>query len=179
MSLIIEPRENHKLDLAAEILDLGGVIRVQASGASMLPTIWPGDVLVIQSKAGLEIVRGDIVLVAREGRFFIHRLVGRSNAQWMTRGDSMPQNDPPWGADELLGRVTAIHRKGSVRIPQMRVSLPAYALAWMLCRSDTLRNVALRAHSFWRNRGSVVLSEEQPGLWIDGMRQMTRGFRDE
>ena len=128
MPLMTEPREDHRLNLAAEILESGGVIRLQAFGASMLPSIWPGEVLVIESKTGQEIVSGDIVLIARDGRFFVHRLIGRRCSYWITRGDSMPRNDPPSAAPELLGRVSAIHRKRRVVIPQPGVSLTVRTL---------------------------------------------------
>ena len=145
--LMTAPGEDHKLVLAAQILNSGGAIRLQALGTSMLPSIWPGDVLVIESKSGAETVPGDIVLVARDGRFVVHRLVEKLNSHWITRGDSVPQNDPPATAPELLGRVSAIHRKHRVFIPQPRVSRSVRTLSWMLCRWGGLRNIALRVHS--------------------------------
>ena len=66
MAIMTEAREAHKLDLAAEVLSAGGTIRLQALGTSMLPSIWPGDVLSIERPPGQEIVPGDIVLVARD-----------------------------------------------------------------------------------------------------------------
>src|SRR6202451_4853522 len=110
--LTTEIRENHKLDLAAEVLRSGGSIRMQALGTSMLPSIWPGDVLRIENKVGEEAVPGDIVLVARDRRFFIHRLIEKHNSQWITRGDSLPQNDAPVAEGQVLGKVSAIHRRG-------------------------------------------------------------------
>src|SRR5271157_1377561 len=94
VTVMTEIREGHKLDLAAQVLSSGGAIRLQALGTSMLPSIWPGDVLSIEHKPGEEIVPGDIVLVARDGRFFIHRLIEKHNSGWITRGDSLPQPDP-------------------------------------------------------------------------------------
>ena len=179
MPLMTEPREDHKLNLAAEILNSGGVIRLQALGASMLPSIWPGDVLVVESKTGQEIVSGNIVLVARDCRFFVHRLVGRLGSHWITRGDCMPQNDPPSAAPELLGKVSAIHRGRRVLIPQSRVTLPVRTLAWMLYHSDILRNLALRVHSFWRDRAPISHSTGKARLRIAGMTPTSTGFLDE
>jgi hypothetical protein len=146
--LTTEIRENHKLDLAAEVLRSGGSIRLQALGTSMLPSIWPGDVLRIENKAGEEAVPGDIVLVARDHRFFIHRLIEKHNSQWITRGDSLPQNDAPVAESQVLGKVSAIHRRGNAVIPGRRLSLLRRALAEMLCHCDSFRNIALRLHSF-------------------------------
>jgi hypothetical protein len=147
-----ETREGHKLNLAAEILQAGGTIRLQALGTSMLPSIWPGDVLSIENKPGEEAVPGDIVLVARDRRFFIHRLIEKHNGQWITRGDSLPQNDAPVAKAQVLGTVSAIHRRSGVVIPGRRM-LPVHrALAGMLCHWDSFRNIALRIHSLWQRR---------------------------
>jgi hypothetical protein len=148
------PADHHKRELAAEVLAAGGAITMQASGASMLPSIWPGDALVIENKSAGEIAAGNIVLIARDGRFFVHRLIGKKNDLWITRGDSMPQNDPPAAAHELLGRVSAIHRGERVLYPR-EASLMDRVCAWIVCRCDTLRNLALRMHAASRNRARI------------------------
>jgi hypothetical protein len=147
MPVMTEAREGHKLDLAAQILSSGGAIRLQALGTSMLPSIWPGDVLHIENKLDEEIAPGDIVLVARDGRFFVHRLTEKRDFRWITRGDSLPQNDPPVGKTEILGKVSAIQRWSGLIVPNPRISPLVRTLAWMLCCSDSLRNIAVRIHS--------------------------------
>ena len=116
----------------------------------MLPSVWPGDLLTIQSVAHDEVIPGDIVLVLLDGRFFIHRLLERRQnpdcISLITRGDAMPQNDPPAGASELLGRVAGIRRGHRSFVPSRRISLLHSALGWMLCRWDRFRNLALRIH---------------------------------
>ena len=152
MAVTSEARDDLKLDLAAEVLRAGGTLRLQALGNSMLPAIWPGDVLCIERSAGDEIVPGDIVLVAGDGRFFIHRLMEKHESGWITRGDSLPQNDPPVEEVQVLGKVSTIHRKGRAVCPNGRVSPLAAVFAGMLCRWDLLRNVALRMHLLWDRR---------------------------
>ena len=146
MAVMTQARDDHKLDLAAEVLRAGGRLRLQALGNSMLPSIWPGDVLCIEHKRGEEIVPGDIVLVARDGRFFIHRLIKKYESRWITRGDSLPQSDPPVEEIQVLGKVATIHRKGRAVCPNGRVSPLAAVFAALLCRWDLLRNLALRVH---------------------------------
>jgi len=157
MPVTSEIREGHKLDLAAEVLRSGGTIRLQALGTSMLPSIWPGDVLSVENKSGEQAIPGDIVLVARDRRFFIHRLIEKHNSRWITRGDSLPQNDDPVAEAQVLGKVSAIHRRGHAVIPGRRLSLLRRALAEMLCHCDSFRNIALRIHSFQR-RGSILVA---------------------
>ena len=149
MPAMTEAREDHKLELATEVLRSGGAIRLQALGTSMLPSLWPGDVLCIEHATGKDMVAGDIVLVARGGRFFVHRLIEKDEPQWITRGDSLPQNDPPLAEAQVLGKVSLIRRTTGDIVPQPRLSVFGRALAWMLCRSDLIRNFALRIHSFW------------------------------
>ncbi len=149
MKFTTEADEGHKLELAAEILASGGTIRLQALGTSMLPSIWPSDMLSIEGKPG-SIVPGDIVLVARDRRFFVHRLIEKDNSVWITRGDSLSQNDEPVAEAQVLGRVSLIHRKGKVVVPNSQLSLSRRSFAWLLCNWNSLRNIALRFHSFRR-----------------------------
>src|SRR5271169_6094773 len=161
MPFMTENRADHKLDLAAEVLRSGGTIRLQALGASMLPTIWPGDVLSVESKPGKRAIPGDIVLVARDQRFFIHRLIEKRSSQCITRGDSMPRNDAPVAEAQVLGKVSAIHRIRRDVVPNPQVSPLTHILAWMLCHCDPLRNVALRLHSL-QQRGSILVAPTLP-----------------
>jgi Peptidase S24-like len=151
-----EAREAHKLDLAVEVLRSSGAIRLQALGISMLPSIWPGDVLGIENKPGEEIVPGDIVLITRDRRFFVHRLIEKRNSEWIARGDSLPQNDESVAEVQVLGKVSTIHRKSRIISPNPRVSPWIRRLAWMLCHWDSFRNITLRIHSFWQRRVEQV-----------------------
>jgi signal peptidase I len=174
MPITTEIREDHKLDLAAEVLRSGGSIRLQALGTSMLPAIWPGDLLSIESKPGEGVVPGDLVLVARDQRFFIHRLIEKHNSRWITRGDSMPQNDAPVADAQVLGKVSAIHRRGGTVTSDRRRSLLHRALAGILCHCDSIRNMALRIHSF-RQRGSIFAAPTSRRLSWGRPRRHQRG----
>jgi signal peptidase I len=147
-----ESRDDIKLDLASEALRSGGTVCLKAWGTSMLPSVWPGDLLTVQSVPHAEIVAGDIILVLRNNRFSIHRLIetqqSRDCVLWITRGDAVPGNDPPAIASELLGRVTAIRRADRCFAPSRKVSHLHRGLSWMLCHWDRLRSVCLRMHAF-------------------------------
>ena len=107
-------RETLGCELAAEVLRSSGRLRLRATGASMLPTVWPNDILSVRIQDAAEALPGDIVLFARQGRLVAHRVVQRTASQgrilWVTRGDSAGGNDAPISSHELLGRVTAIER---------------------------------------------------------------------
>jgi hypothetical protein len=151
MALMTTIREDHKLNLAADILRAGGSIRLRALGTSMLPSIWPGDVLNIESMAPEYAVLGDIVLVERNHRFFIHRLIEKHNSGWITCGDSLPHNDLPVPPSSLLGKVSAIHRGHRVIVPKARPLLPLRAIAWTLGHCGLLLRLVLRAERLWQD----------------------------
>lgn len=146
MSPAITTRETLGCELAAEVLRSFGRLRLRTTGASMLPAVWPGDVLSVRSHGAMEALPGDIVLFARGGRLVAHRVVERAlcddKIQWVTRGDSVAGNDAPVSSDELLGRVTAIER-GSRRLTP-RQSLACRLISWLLCQSDFCTRLVLR-----------------------------------
>lgn len=151
MPYTLEAPEDPKLGLVTEMLRSRGTVHFKAWGSSMLPSVWPGDVITTQSAAPHEVRPGDIVLVLRDSRFFVHRLVARRLIQdrllWIMRGDAMPHDDPPIAASALLGRVASIRRANRSFVPSRRVSLFHFALAWMLCRCDRFRNLMLKVHA--------------------------------
>jgi peptidase S24-like protein len=151
MPCTLEMRDDPKLGLAAEMLRHHGSVQLKAWGTSMLPSLWPGDLLTIQTTAPDEVVPGDIVLVLRYNRFFIHRLVASRRAKecnlLITRGDALPQNDLPVPASSLLGRVASVRRGKRCLAPSRRVSPLDSALARILCRWDHFRSLALRMHA--------------------------------
>jgi Peptidase S24-like len=162
MPITTEARDDHKLELATEVLRSGGSILLRAMGTSMLPSVWPGDVLSIEPAPGRDVVPGDIVLVVRDGRFFVHRLIEKGQAHWITRGDSLPQDDEAVPADQVLGKVAVIYRKTGDIVPKPRLSVLGRALASMVCRWDFFRNFALRIHSF---RSFLVAPPPRRLLW--------------
>jgi Peptidase S24-like len=140
-----------QLNLAAQVLASGGTVRLCVRGNSMLPSLWPGDILTIESACPAPVI-GDIVLVLHNHRPLIHRLLKKQDFdgrhQWVTRGDAVPRSDPPVESSALLGRVSAIERNRRVIVPRGRLSSATRLLAWVLCHWDRFRSVCLRMHSF-------------------------------
>ena len=162
-----ELRSSVQLGLAAEILAAGGTIRLRALGSSMLPTLWPGDLLTIDGASCPAAVPGDLVLVLVNQRALVHRVRERLErdglVRWVTRGDAVPQNDPPVWPSELLGRVSAVQRDRRVIVPRRRISYAAQLLAWMLCYGDSFRNVCLRLHSLRHSPRQLEHAENMGG----------------
>jgi signal peptidase I len=128
-----------KCELASESLRVSGSLRLKVSGWSMLPTIWPGDTLIISRLDGRELLSGEIALYQREGRFIVHRVLSKSNggtSHVLTRGDAMLQHDAPVPSGDLLGRVDFILRNGKSIEPSKSLCLSQRAVARLAQRSD-------------------------------------------
>jgi signal peptidase I len=62
-------------ELAEEVVRSFGRLRLRVVGASMLPAVWPGDLLSVRSDDAAEVQPGDIVVFRREERLVAHRVV--------------------------------------------------------------------------------------------------------
>jgi hypothetical protein len=158
-----------KLELAVEVLRSGNAIRLRALGSSMLPTLWPQDVLTIEPVSEPDLHVGEVVLCLRQDRFFIHRLIvgGDAGSNWTTRGDALPNCDPPLKAEDILGHVSSVCRDGRILIPR-RPTPVQRIISRAVCRSDLVRNLILRIHSlrleFWRQREMLSDPDQLPSL---------------
>ena len=121
----------------------------------MLPTLWPGDLVEIRSCSVDEVLPGEIVLAFREGRFFLHRFVGRSQANgFLLRGDSMPRPDPRFSDQALLGRLASCgNQRKNQGLPVLPLRLWSWALGQLFCFFGPARRLALRLH-FRRKRNA-------------------------
>ena len=146
MDTIIDTHRELKGQLFLEVLKSFGQAKLAVTGASMLPAIWPGDVLEVRRQDATEICLGEVILFERDGRLFAHRVVekvgGPERTLLITQGDGLRAPDPPVAPEELLGRVTAIVRGGRRIDPQFtrwrRVA------SWVLSRSHICTSLALR-----------------------------------
>lgn len=114
----------------------------------MLPVIMPGDTLVVENVTGDDIATGEIILFHRERRFFVHRVVHKSEDkfQLLTRGDAMPQADPPVMQNEVLGRILHIERNGKCLPPSSRPTWGERSIAAIVQRSDIAARVVVGVH---------------------------------
>ena len=107
-------KENAFTALAEEIVRSFGEVRLRLLGTSMAPALLPGDVVSVRRAKLDEISVGEIVLFARAGRFFVHRVVSTCTASVMpsliTQGDRLGHDDPPVNSCEFLGRIVSIER---------------------------------------------------------------------
>jgi hypothetical protein len=131
-------------ELAAESLRASGRLRLRVRGESMLPTLWPGDVVEVAACSIDEVSPGEIALAFRDARFFLHRFIARlATAGFILRGDSMPASDPEFSEGALIGRLVSCPR---ARFPWPQV------IGRLLCYCGPARRLALAVHAARRGR---------------------------
>jgi len=130
-----------KCELAGDVLRSAGRLRLRVTGWSMLPTILPGDTLMIEHASGEHVVKGDIVLFDRDRRLFVHRVSGKSGStgdlQIVTQGDGMARPDPPISGSQVLGKVSFVGRNGRLVQPANSLGFSSRVVAALAQRSSS------------------------------------------
>jgi hypothetical protein len=154
------PAHALKCELAGEVLRSSGKLRLQVTGWSMLPTVWPGDTLVVERAESCAVSAGEIILFSRDRRLFAHRVVGKADelkdAQIITQGDGMARPDPPVAGPAVLGKVSVIIRGGRCIAPGRSLDLPERAVAALVRRSDSAARVVVGIHGMRQPRREPV-----------------------
>jgi hypothetical protein len=138
-----------KCGLACDVLRSFGSLRFKATGWSMLPSVWPGDTLVVERVSPDQVCTGEVVLVGRGGRLCAHRVVSTNEAgrpHWITQGDALPAPDRPVLRSELLGRVGYLIRAGKLIRVSAEVSMLDNLMAKMVRRSLTAARALVYLH---------------------------------
>lgn len=138
--------------LSAEILQSGKALRFQAHGASMVPLVRDGDVLLVQPLEPAALRIGDVILCGTEpGRIVVHRVIrcvaGPEGRRFTVQGDAVARPDGTIPAAQAYGRVAAIERGGAqidMGAPAMRLlsRMAALRSRWRLGRGRPSRLAA-------------------------------------
>jgi Peptidase S24-like len=155
---LVKSAEALKCELAVESLRSSGRLRLQVTGWSMMPTIRPGDIVEIERVSSECVSTGAIVLFARDGKLYVHRLIARLRDCdfFVSQGDAMVEIDPPFASSALLGRVRLISRNKKEIRPRASLSLPQRAVSSVLRRSVLASRVLGRLHTFRQRRSGAT-----------------------
>lgn len=134
-------------ELIAEVTGSFGEVCLKVTGSSMMPVIWPDDVITVQREMD-DLQPGQIVLYRRGETLVAHRIVCVHEGFLITRGDSLANDDPPIGEPDVVGRVTGIVRDGRCLHPSQ--SLWQRAGSYVLQRSHLCLCMALHFRRLWR-----------------------------
>jgi hypothetical protein len=141
MDPLHDRRTAMKSALVAEMVRTFGEIRLRVTGISMLPSLWPGDILLVRYCHAAELQPGQIVQYVRDGLLIAHRVAGSQDGHWLARGDRNVYTDPPLAEAQILGRVVSIERHGREIDPAFNSG--SRLAAWFLRRSDLLVRILL------------------------------------
>jgi hypothetical protein len=127
-------------NLLKEALVRNGSAWLTVGGKSMWPFIRSGDEVKIMRTIPASLRYGEIIAVMADTRILVHRFRKSVAGQITIRGDFYPDSIHTLPADDLLGTVVKVRRKGCVRhitgcllIRSFLVSLPL-GLIWHLYR---------------------------------------------
>ena len=140
-------------DLVTEVVRGAGSASLKVTGLSMLPAIWPGDVLTVRSQSPDLLEPGQIILYHRNGKLTAHRIIRVSGEELITQGDCVPSFDQPVQFSEIVGQVAGISRSG--RMVKLQQSLGQRAAAWVLRRSEWCIRTLLHLHAAARRFTAV------------------------
>ena len=141
--------DSSRVELVVDVLGRFGEARLRVVGSSMLPAIWPGDVLTIRRCPMREVRCGDVAVFVRDDRVFVHRIIAHHDSYLVTQGDSLPAADPPVTQAELVGVAVRLVRGGKARRISSSVGLPARLTGAIVSRSWHVNRILQRVHA-WR-----------------------------
>lgn len=156
MNVVADDGTHVKIELCRSTLISGARVRLGVTGSSMLPALWPGDLVDVRLWTADDLRIGAIVVFERERRLVVHRIRGvleRAPARVLiTRGDAQCNIDPPVPLPNLLGVVETVRRSGARHVPRRRPHVAAVGMAWLVRRSEWVRRVSLRLYLLRRER---------------------------
>jgi hypothetical protein len=102
------PAEDTRTFMAVRrLVEHGDEVWIVVTGASMRPTLEPGD-RVLLAPATRTLTVGNIVLADVHGRPLLHRIVSRRADTLSTLGDNCLQADPPISVADVVARAEAV-----------------------------------------------------------------------
>ncbi len=140
----MNPKARARLEVALETLRVSGMLQMRVLGTSMLPSVWPGDLLSIRRATASEVGPGDLVLYLGMGGLVVHRVVSNHGGILIARGDARHSDDPPAQADQVCGKVVAIRRGGFRLTPPSGRERAQRLLRFLLRRFSPFKALAMR-----------------------------------
>jgi signal peptidase I len=168
-------RQSARASLAGEVLRRTGRVLIRLYGTSMLPALWPGDLVFFVTCDPGCVVTGDVLLCCCDDRLIVHRVTAvvrhGGDLQVVTQGDTQLASDLPIPAQQVLGRAVGV-RCGASPAQQIsrRRSKLNVAFSWIAARSTLVCEIALRIHAITAKIRSYFSSTPESGSIIAEVR---------
>lgn len=123
-------------DLVEARLQAGSPVRFHVFTTSMLPTLRPGDALIVERAAVAEFVPGALVVIRNGSAWVVHRLILRQTAgqslHLLTKGDHQLFADTGFEGALPVGVVQSIQRGNcSIDLSAQRARYGGLLIAWI------------------------------------------------
>ncbi len=129
----------------------------------MLPTVWPGDTLVVEGVSSKDVFEGDVVMFSNGHRLVAHRIVAKNGGcqhpMVQTQGDAVPHPDSPVSERDVFGKVSFILRNGKCVEPRRRLGFSERVLAAVFRCSPFVARVVVVLHGL--HQTSIAPSQDR------------------
>ncbi len=151
------------MELIEAVHEKGASFRFQARGYSMTPSIRDGDVITISPLKNIMPRRGDVVAFRHPDRpqMLVHRVLHARKRNIISRATIAPEGDGWVPAENILGLITHVERRGKARFWPNRSAPSAGSDLYLLFYPlwPPLRRVLARG---WRGVRRVVARPRRP-----------------
>ena len=105
------------MELIEAVHEKGASFRFQAKGYSMTPAIRDGDVITVSPLKDIMPRRGDVLAFRHPERpqMLVHRVLHAKARKYFIKGDNCPEADGWIPAENILGLITRVERRGRPR----------------------------------------------------------------
>lgn len=123
-----------------ELLAETGWMVYTTMGQSMWPLIRKSPDTILVEKLKNEIQKYDVILFKNDGKYILHRVIGKDDAGYITRGDSMKRCERGIKDENIIGLLTGYTRKGK-NVPIESAGYRLYVTLW--CKIGVIRKFCL------------------------------------
>jgi signal peptidase I len=142
MNITSQQRSESCCALVAEVARSFGEVRLKVTGSSMVPSIWPGDLVTVRRQEMPTLQSGHVIVYKRDAVLVTHRITHTYLDHVITRGDSVWHDDAPVKEADIVGRVICLVRNG--RRVRLNPSYGQRLISFFLRRSDFYRRIMVR-----------------------------------
>ena len=151
------------MELIEAVHEKGASFRFQAKGHSMISAIRNEDVITVSPLKDLMPRRGDVVAFRHPERpqMLVHRVLHADAKKYFIKGDNCPDADGWIPAENILGLITMVERRGKTLFWPNRSTPSIFTNGYLVFYPlwPPLRRVLARA---WRRLKRIVLRRQLP-----------------
>lgn len=132
--------------LVSDVARSFGEVRIKALGLSMIPVVWPGDILIVRYCDPTVLQPGEVIVYERESGLVAHRITAACDNTFLTHGDALPDCDLPVRHADIVGRVDSLIRRGCEK--KLHPTFFQRVVAFIVSRSTFCLRVVLHFNRY-------------------------------